>query len=97
MTTKYKDLVGYSRFEGYLNTWFDQTAQMKNIIVLNSTLPEGTYHIEANKSYLDKEFFKSFKALGDQEGEQDETDGQKQEQDLKSVSISFMRTSWICG
>jgi hypothetical protein len=48
---------------------------MKNIIVLNSSLPEGTYHIEANKSYLDKEFFESFKALGDQEEKHDETSG----------------------
>jgi hypothetical protein len=70
---------------------------MKNIIVLNSSLPEGSYQIEANKSYLDKEFFESFKALEDAEEKRDETTGEKLELDLKSVSISFMRTSWICA
>jgi hypothetical protein len=48
---------------------------MKNIIVLNSSLSEGTYQMETNKSYLDTEFFDKFKALGDQEGEKTETAG----------------------
>ena len=52
-----KELVDYKRFEDYLDKWFQQSQQMKEIVVLYTDREPGNHHLFSDLSYLDKSFF----------------------------------------
>ena len=54
---RFKDLVEYSRFEGYMDNFFQKTKQMEETTVLYTAKESGSYLMTFDQSYLDKEFF----------------------------------------
>ena len=43
MTEDFHKLVPYQRFSDYVERWFNETNQMKNVSVLNTDHSKGTY------------------------------------------------------
>lgn len=67
----------YSRFQDYLDNWFDATGQMNCTTVINTDLPQGVKQFTSNISYLDQNFFDSLKkkpAKKDGKGSEDGDD-----------------------
>jgi hypothetical protein len=57
---QFKELIAYSRFPDYLNTWFEQTSQLGKVRLLYTPANETMREYRSNLMILDSQFFTEY-------------------------------------
>jgi len=91
---KFASLIAYKNFPVYMDQWFEQTQQMKDIFVIYTKKKKGEHFHGHNCSYLDSTFFKLYPRSVE---EALQTTGEVIPSDYKAqhVKISYARISSI--